>query len=123
MFEGLDSHEGLFMLADENYRVLNSAPLIHICGDVNVPCSKISEASERLCGEKGDRLALSALELESKILGMFANDQDKSEVRAGPGLTIQLLNQDGTLVITTPGADHVTPNLPMPERRGKSVAD
>jgi hypothetical protein len=64
---------------------------------------------------KNDRLALSALELISKALGMFQKDPDKQDVRVGPALVIQLMQRDGT-VITVGAGGAVLPDLPPPEK-------
>ena len=65
-------------------------------------------------GETGDRLALSALELESKILGMFQNDDKKNEVRIGPALIVQVVHPDGTVKIAAVN-NGIEVHPPIPE--------
>jgi hypothetical protein len=43
-----------------------------------------------------DRLALTAIEMLSKALGMFKPDENKSPAQVGPGLFIRLTSRDGT---------------------------
>jgi hypothetical protein len=67
-------------------------------------------------GETGDRLALSALELESKILGMFQNDESKkTDYPVGPALVIQVVARDGSVHVA-PVNNGVEMNPPIPER-------
>jgi hypothetical protein len=68
-------------------------------------------------GTAGDRLALSSLELQAKILGMTKPDTEQRDTdRVGPNLTIQLMNRDGSVVTVSAGGENVNPNLPPPER-------
>lgn len=52
LFEGLkDTQVGLFMLADDNSRILTAAPLVYVCEDIAALCNTISAHSAHLCGE------------------------------------------------------------------------
>jgi hypothetical protein len=65
-----------------------------------------------------DRLALSALEMLAKALGAFKQAEERTDIREGPNLTIQVMSKDGSVQINMPGAEgRVIPCASVPERR------
>jgi hypothetical protein len=93
------------------------AAQLHGVSEANVLAS-LSDIRRRNqgAGKDGDRLALSALELLSKAIGLFQKDEDKKQdYRPGPALVIQVMAPDGTVQICTPNTG-VIPQMPLPER-------